>query len=228
MVECQEWEELLECLFTVTLDETEDKEVWALEKSGYFTTSSLYKLLCFPGVVNQNMKDVWDSKIPLKIKFFVWQVFNDKLQSDENLIKGKWLGHLECELCGVPDTTNHIVFTCILPVFIWNICKDELGWDSVPKCDETWLSNIMNGCSRKKRLRLIFLFGCVAWTLWLTRNDLIFRNIVLSSPLSCIYRVTSFLQKWNVLNGAEDRKWVAKVVSSLNSRAYVLQDSDGS
>jgi hypothetical protein len=31
---------------------------------------------------------VWATKIPLKIKFFLWQMFNDKLQTFEQLKKG--------------------------------------------------------------------------------------------------------------------------------------------
>ncbi|OEL14069.1 hypothetical protein BAE44_0024912, partial [Dichanthelium oligosanthes] len=41
-----------------------------LEKSGKFSTRSLYRLMTFGGVVDMRMVDVWNTKIPLKSKIF--------------------------------------------------------------------------------------------------------------------------------------------------------------
>lgn len=50
---------------------------------------------------------VWKCKIPLKIKVFLWQLFNDKLQTAHNLKKKGWKGDSKCCLCGVLETNDH-------------------------------------------------------------------------------------------------------------------------
>lgn len=90
---------------------------WALERSGDFTTVSLYRELTFPGVTNRWMMLIWEAKLPLKIKIFLWLVCNDKIQSAEQLVKRKWPGDTNCKMCGQIETTNHIIFWCALAQF---------------------------------------------------------------------------------------------------------------
>jgi hypothetical protein len=33
---------------------------------------------------------IWDSKVRLKVKIFIWQMCHDKLQTAEQLEKGEW------------------------------------------------------------------------------------------------------------------------------------------
>jgi hypothetical protein len=69
----------------VNLSQTPGTIKWILEKSGLFSTVSLYRELMFPGVLNEWMMCTWRAKLPLKIKIFLWQVCNDKIQSAEQL-----------------------------------------------------------------------------------------------------------------------------------------------
>jgi hypothetical protein len=39
---------------------------------------------------------------------------------------------------------------------------------------------------------LFFLFGAVCWSLWLNKNDWMFRNMLISSPRSVIYKLIFF------------------------------------
>jgi hypothetical protein len=52
----------------VTLSDREDSIRWVLSPSGQFSTTSLYRHCSFSGVVDVRMKELWSSKIPLKIK----------------------------------------------------------------------------------------------------------------------------------------------------------------
>jgi hypothetical protein len=47
--------------------------------------------------------------------------------------------------------------------------------------------------SNRENNSFVFLFGCLAWGLWLTRNDLIFNNIVASTPDVGVLRMISFM-----------------------------------
>jgi hypothetical protein len=50
--------------------------------------------------MNNRMLNIWKAALPLKIKIFLWQICNDKIQTAEQLRKRNWTGPVECKLCG--------------------------------------------------------------------------------------------------------------------------------
>jgi hypothetical protein len=146
--EDQELAELTELVGGVSFSENKDIVKWVLEKSGRFTTSSMYKDLTFTGFFDRWMQCLWQTKIPLKIKIFLWQVINDKIQSAEQLKKRNRTGPIECGLCGQAETTNHIFFHCALASFCWCVIRDVLGWPFSPSChDDIW--SFCRDCPKK-------------------------------------------------------------------------------
>jgi hypothetical protein len=145
------------------------------------------------------MMSLWRAILPLKIKFFLWQISNDKIQSAEQLKKKNWSGPLECKLCGEIESTKHIFINCALAKFSWNLFNDALEWGSIPDNMDDIHCKLVAGLNRENRL-FVFLFGCLTWSLWLIRNDLICNNSVVSSPDVCIFRSISFMQKWSILH----------------------------
>jgi hypothetical protein len=55
----------------VKLNDAQDKMTWALEKSGKYTTKSMYRFLLHRGVVNTRMRRLWKNKMPMKVKVFM-------------------------------------------------------------------------------------------------------------------------------------------------------------
>ena len=62
---------LRDMLATVALSNDPDSPVWAWERNGVFSVKSTYSHLCNIEASDPN-KWIWKSKIPLKIKTFVW------------------------------------------------------------------------------------------------------------------------------------------------------------
>ena len=58
------------------LNENPDAISWSLNSGGRFTTKSVYKRL-ERDLSGPNYKWVWKAAIPLKIKIFLWQLFQD-------------------------------------------------------------------------------------------------------------------------------------------------------
>ena len=56
---------------SIRRDHHQDVVKWALEASGSFSTNSLYLKLC-SGNSLLHFRDVWKTKIPNKIKIFLW------------------------------------------------------------------------------------------------------------------------------------------------------------
>jgi hypothetical protein len=105
-----EFVELLGILEGLELSDSKDVVKWDLEKTEIYSTSSLYNELTFTGFHNRWLLCTWKTNIPLKIRIFLWQVINDKIQSAEQLKIRNWPGPVECKLCGQTETTNHVFF----------------------------------------------------------------------------------------------------------------------
>lgn len=98
-----------------------------------FTTKSLYRFLTDRGVPSKATRYIWKSKVPLKINFFLWKVFNNKLQVAQNLIKKGRHGDGVCSLCGCDESVNHVLFECHLAKMIWCIIKEIFHINTYPK-----------------------------------------------------------------------------------------------
>jgi hypothetical protein len=59
--------------------EDNDRVIWAHEKGSQYSTKSMYRFLSYGGVTNRRMLEVWSATISLKVRVFLWQMFNDKL-----------------------------------------------------------------------------------------------------------------------------------------------------
>jgi hypothetical protein len=100
---------------------------WGLGKSKIFTTKSLYRFITNRGVVIAEKESIWKTKLPLKIKIFLWQLANNKLQASTVLKKRGWKGDIHCCLCGRVETVNHIFFQCSMAQFVWCCVRIVFG-----------------------------------------------------------------------------------------------------
>jgi len=130
--EMVEWARLVELVNQTTLTEGRDVMKWVLEKRGNYTTRSLYKAMTFGGVKDPVLMRIWRCRIPLKIKFFLWMAFNDRIQAAVQLKKKKWSGQEECKLCGERETVDHILFLCPVALFMWTLIRETCGLTRAP------------------------------------------------------------------------------------------------
>ena len=134
MQQYDSWLGMLNMLNDCSLtDNRADRVIWALEKKNLFTTKSLYRFLTDRGVKSRVAGSIWKSKVPLKIKFFLWQLLNDKLQVAVNLAKKGWKGSMICCLCECTETADHIFFKCYLAKLVWEMFKEVFQLESYPR-----------------------------------------------------------------------------------------------
>jgi hypothetical protein len=94
------------------------------------------------------MMCIWRVKLPLKVKIFLWQVCNDKIQLAEQLKAKYWNGPLECKLCGEIESTSHIFLECVVAMFSWRLVSDVVGWSSPPSNMMDLHSKLVEGSNR--------------------------------------------------------------------------------
>lgn len=69
-------------LRTVQFVQGDDHVCWSFEKSGICTVSSMYEHLC-TNISGPNLMQVWEGKMPLKTKIFVWLLFQNAVFTKE-------------------------------------------------------------------------------------------------------------------------------------------------
>jgi hypothetical protein len=225
-VHSQEWQDLSEMLEGMELTNVPDSIRWCLDKKGVYTIKSLYNEIFFPGFENKWMLCIWTARIPLKVKIFLWQVCNDKIQSAEQLKRRNWEGPIECKMCGQVESAEHIFVDCVLAKYGWSFFRDVLEWTDTPNSLEDLSCKLVEG-NKRENANFAYIFGCLAWTLWLMRNDLIFNNYVAPSPDVCILRTISFMQRWRILSKEQAQHWIGSVIHKLRRRLSLLGSDAG-
>jgi hypothetical protein len=70
--------------------------------------------------------------------------------------------------------------------------RDVLEWNTIPTNLDELHNKFIEGSVRTNRL-FVFIFGCFAWSLWLTRNDLVFNDVIVTHPDVSVFRTISFM-----------------------------------
>lgn len=109
--EAEQWLELVNTIKDIEITEGAHEVKWALEKSGQFTTKSVYRMIAHRGVSNYRMRKTWECKLPLKLKIFLWLIMQDRLQTGITLRRRRWKGSHKCIICNSPETIDHIFFS---------------------------------------------------------------------------------------------------------------------
>ena len=154
-------------------------------------------------------------KMPLKIKKFVWYACWRVILNKDNLVKRNWNGSTKCVFCLHNETIKHLFFDCKVARSIWStiqIASNLYPPRSVANIFGNWLHGIDH------RFRTIIRVGAIAviWSLWLCRNDKVFndKNV---SLLQVIYRCTSLLRLWSILQRVEFRDLFTEVSVRLET-----------
>jgi hypothetical protein len=115
------YDELMVCCNNEVLSDQEDRIVWTLGKKGFSVNSLYKKKMCNQVVVPHRF--LWKSKLPHKIKVFIWLVVRNKILTKDNLKKRNWHGSWDCCFCGCSEAVDHLFFKC-------SICKICVESDS--------------------------------------------------------------------------------------------------
>ena len=108
--------------------------------------------------------------------------------------------------------------------FVWASFKEALGWDRAPNSLTDLFDHwITLGC-KDYELRL-FHFVIVAWGIWVTRNKIRIQNWFPRSPITVLYKVQFFLQKWSMLLRGSEREKLAPLYSTMKQWVKDYEES---
>jgi hypothetical protein len=125
----REWLELRAVIDSTQLGVGPDVVRWTLDPSGVFTVKSMYSKLS-QGATIAHFKDVWEAKLPLKVKIFTWQLVINRLPTRSLIAARHGPSTGRCALCVAIEDVNHIFFTCSLAKFMWSVVRQlfDCAW----------------------------------------------------------------------------------------------------
>jgi hypothetical protein len=181
-----EWQRLRTKLQDLVLSDRKDKMFWLPSSKGLFTVNSMYKNLlnyAFIPVFNK----VWKINLSLKIKVFLWFLQKGVTLTKSNLKRKNLKGSDKCCYFNCAKTVDHLFFNCGFAKFIWRIIEIATGLQA-PFGLVQFFGQWLNAFKPDLKRMICVGAAAVAWSTWLCRNDMVFNNVTIQSPLQVIFR----------------------------------------
>ena len=142
---------------------------------------------------------MWKTKVPAKIKFFLWLLVKKSILTRDNLLRRGWKGDKHCILCGKDEIIDHLFFSCSVARLIWNLVGCALDLKQIPRdlndCFGSWLSKFQ---TNNKRLILVGT-SALLWAIWKCRNDIIFDKKKINDRMEIVKMICNWISDWVVL-----------------------------
>uniref|UniRef100_A0A8I6WC46 Reverse transcriptase zinc-binding domain-containing protein n=1 Tax=Hordeum vulgare subsp. vulgare TaxID=112509 RepID=A0A8I6WC46_HORVV len=214
------WTHLVRRLMQVQLSDQSDSVRWTLTVNGVFSVKSMYTDLVNSGPLARSLH-IWDIKVPLKIKVFMWFLHKGVVLTKDNLIKRSWRGRSNCCYCDQNETIRHLFLDCPLAKLLWrtiHIAFNVIPPTCINSMFTTWLNGVDVQLSRLIRIGICALL----WAIWNTRNDIIFNGQKFTNFLQVIFRATSWIRTWSSLSLVDNRELMGIGCNRWETAARVI------
>ncbi|XP_071680257.1 uncharacterized protein [Lolium perenne] len=204
---------LLHIVRQTTLSHEKDKSCWKWTKSGKFTVKSMYNHLC-RNSMDRSFKHLWKSRIPLKIKIWLWLIWHNAIATKDNLLKRNWVGSASCQFCQENETISHLFFECVAAKFVWSSVATALGAPDRPGSFTQffwWLPRIIPA-SRNVQIAGL---AAICWAIWKLRNRSCFDHKLINNPNELISFATVLMNYWAGLHNSSDAENIRAGAASL-------------
>jgi hypothetical protein len=135
----------------------------------------------------------------------------------------KWVGSFICQFCSLDESINHLFFTCPMAAYMWSTISTVLGFYSRPSCFTQYLWWIAKILPVGFNLHVVGI-AALCWAIWKTRNKTCFEGKLISSPMSLICYMCSFLHYWAGLQKGNDNELLLEGETLLQRGAIAAHD----
>lgn len=93
---------------------------------------------------------------------------------------------------------------------------------ATPSSVEEIIEIALVGMKGKFRPIYLFIFAGAMWALWKTRNDLVFEDKVIASPVMIVHRMMVLLTYWKMLLDEKKKLHVDEVLVVINKSCDLI------
>ncbi|KAG8062309.1 hypothetical protein GUJ93_ZPchr0003g17029 [Zizania palustris] len=189
----------LQLLFMDIQHDSASNDIWNyIWGSEVFSTKKFYYNTYRHCTIHSTYRWLWACRCSNKLKVFFWLLLKDRLNT-RNILRRKKVPlprqEYDCPMCAIPheETSQHLFFDCAFSTSCWS--KIGLTWPPADSCPER-VARARGALSCRFSLEIL-VSG--AWSLWLLRNNVVFRH---QSPSVAswliLFRQTILLQSFRL------------------------------
>lgn len=125
---------------------------------------------------------IWIAAAPSNVCAFAWRVLLDRVPTRLNLLRRKFLSSsadAHCPVCQLDqESVDHVFIHCPFATKVWSLCYCWLGLQRVlpDTCRNHFLQHDFLGLNTKQNEVFRVIWLAVIWSLWIHRNNIIFRG----------------------------------------------------
>nr|XP_017221408.1 PREDICTED: uncharacterized protein LOC108198150 [Daucus carota subsp. sativus] len=183
----------------------EDSWYWRREKMGQYSVRSAYAALSEKRDVNHSSDNsgfwrrIWNLKIPLKVKHFLWRAITGCLPTKEQLISRRVEVIEQCPLCNLePESVAHVLTSCPFAKLCWSNFGCKIATHTTQSFQE-WMSIALQQYSGEALLNLCM----ICWSLLKNRNAIVWNQ----KGAEFVEVVASTIQVLDHWKNAQDRSY---------------------
>jgi hypothetical protein len=144
----------------------------------------------------------------------------------DNLARRQWQRDRKCCFYSSNESIQYLLLDCHFAKFIWRIVHvsfNLIPLTSVHNLFIGWLEGII------RKLKYLILVGAsaICWTIWLTRNDIVFDKVVAPSYLQVIFVETYWIRSWSLILKKEDchlMKMGCRIIETIAIEVFARHD----
>jgi hypothetical protein len=168
-----ELDSLQEQLQNISYDDS-CKDRWTPTWGPSYSSQRFYSYVFSQIEAHPIFKFIWKSKCTPRVKFFVWLLLVDRLNTKE-MLQRRHINiedDVDCVLCdsGAPETIDHLFFTCPFAQACW--ASIQLNWDDSLQLPD----RLIRGKETHQLPFVMEAAAIAAWELWKLRNDKVFQR----------------------------------------------------
>jgi hypothetical protein len=160
----------------------------------------------------------------------MWQAFQNRIQTAQQLKARNGKGSALCVLCGQEEDVEHLLFKFPLAEFVWAFASEALGWNGYPKSITELITDWLPGKFGASFQTGHSCFAGMALAIWMTRNNMCMRKAFPDKSTDVIHLGLPFVQKWKILMKELERSKVEALMASMmqHSKNFRPLDSNPS
>jgi hypothetical protein len=154
---------------------TQGSHEWTYPWGIFFTSSQFYKF-CFKDIIPHiSFKWLWKSRCTPRVKFFVWLILSDRINTRNMLMRRKFIlnSSYQCLMCSNPleETIEHMLFCC--PFSQSYRQAIHITWDTTGD----GLHLLEEGKTRWCKPLFMEIALLASWNIWKERNRKLFEGV---------------------------------------------------
>ncbi|KAL8131971.1 hypothetical protein AgCh_007755 [Apium graveolens] len=158
-------------------DADSDCWFWKWDKKGQYTVRSAYTAIqevkqSYIQNDSISWKKLWNAKVPLKVKHFIWSAVRNILPTKDQLLTRRVDVNDKCPVCNDEiEIVYHVLVTCSMAKQYWNDLGINTEENNSSSFDR-WVNSIFQKC-KIIELQEVFM---VCWSLWNNKNEVIWNQ----------------------------------------------------